>query len=631
MNYFSIAYSNFKRNVNTYRLYIMSMIFSVMVYYNFIELKYNPDFQKANMSNLYIDTMSKIVAYLLLAFIMFFIWFSSSFFLKQRKKEIGIYAFMGVTNYQIAYIYTIEVLIIGVTSIIIGLFLGIIFCKLFLMMLAKVAILNMKVNFFFSIKAVIETTVIFFTIFLANSIFGYINIVRSKLIDLFNISKREEQIPKLNYIKGILSIIFIGIGYYFALNVKSNFVKNSPLAILLVVFGTYWLFGAGYSIFMKYLLNKKKFLYNGTNIVSISNIAFRVKNNYRTLATVAILITITLTCYGTVASLKYFVQIRDSIQTPYDISYVSNDKSVKEEVKRKIEKNNSNIMLEENTKFLMIKPHMKTQFHIDDKNNVAIALKYYDFMRISNDLKVKDLKKIEKYDLSDNEVLCIDVPTVVMSLVDYENKEVDINNEKYIIKNNLKTPLFGMGIPAPCIVLNDDTYNKLKSTTTEYEFNGLKISNTENIKSLAKDLESIDSIKDSLYTNENKDKSTYSIFGILYFLGAFLSLVFIVATGSIIYFKLVSEAYMDKNKFVILKRIGMTDREVNKAVSKQIGICYIMPLAIGIIHSCVAMISLSKLMNYNILIPTVMSVIIFIIVYLIYFVATKIKYLKILS
>jgi putative ABC transport system permease protein len=82
MNYFSIAYSNFKRNVNTYRLYIMSMIFSVMVYYNFIELKYNPDFQKANMSNLYIDTMSKIVAYLLLAFIMFFIWFSSSFFLK---------------------------------------------------------------------------------------------------------------------------------------------------------------------------------------------------------------------------------------------------------------------------------------------------------------------------------------------------------------------------------------------------------------------------------------------------------------------------------------------------------------------------------------------------------------------
>lgn len=609
----------------------MSMIFSVMVYYNFIELKYNPDFQKANLSNLYIDAMSKVVAYLLLAFIIFFIWFSSSFFLKQRKKEIGIYAFMGVTNYQIAYIYTIEVLLIGITAIIIGLSLGIIFCKLFLMLLAKVAILNMKINFFFSAKAAIETAVIFFTVFFVNSILGYINIVRSKLIDLFNASKREEQLPKLNYIKGILSVILLGIGYYLALNAKREFGKYAPLSILIVVFATYWLFGATYSIFMRHLLNKKKFLYNGTNIVSISNIAFRIKNNYRTLATVAVLVAITLTCYGTVASLKYFVQIRDSIQSPYDISYISSNESIKKEVKNKIEENNSNIVLEENTKFLMIKPHMNTQFHVDDEHNIGIALKYSDFIRMSSDLEVRDLKKLKKYNLSDNEVLCIDVPTVVMSLIDYENKEVEINNEKYIIKNNFKTPLFGVGIPAPCFVLNEEDYNKLKSTTKEYEFNGLKISNTDNIKSLGEDLCTIDSIKGSLYINKSKDKSVYSIFGILYFLGAFLALVFILATGSIIYFKLVSEAYMDKNKFVILKRIGMTNKEVGKAVSKQIGICYIMPLVVGIIHSCVAMVTLSKLMNYNIIVPTIMSIITFVVVYAIYFVATKRKYLRIIS
>lgn len=111
MNSFSIAFSNFKRNIKTYGLYIFSMVFSVIVYYNFISLKYNPDFTKANQATEYIKYTSMAVAFLLLLFIVFFIWYSSSFFLNQRKREIGIYAFMGVTNSEIGLIYSLEVLL----------------------------------------------------------------------------------------------------------------------------------------------------------------------------------------------------------------------------------------------------------------------------------------------------------------------------------------------------------------------------------------------------------------------------------------------------------------------------------------------------------------------------------------
>ncbi len=202
-----------------------------------------------------------------------------------------------------------------------------------------------------------------------------------------------------------------------------------------------------------------------------------------------------------------------------------------------------------------------------------------------------------------------------------------------------------------CLVLNDEDYNLLRATSHIYEFNGIKINKTDTMKLLKQELYKIDSpkeplrskvsenissfhelfttnlIKGSLRVNVSKDTSSYSIFGIIYFLGAFLTLVFIIATGNIIYFKLVSEAYLDKDKYVLLKRLGITEKEIFKATARQIGISYMLTLIVGIIHSCVAMSILSELMNYNIIIPAIRSILIFIAVYLVYFIATTTKVL----
>lgn len=114
-----------------------------------------------------------------------------------------------------------------------------------------------------------------------------------------------------------------------------------------------------------------------------------------------------------------------------------------------------------------------------------------------------------------------------------------------------------------------EEYDLLRPTAGIYQFNGIKINNTDNIKLLEKELITIKPITKSLHVNVSKDKSSYSIFGIIYFLGAFLALVFIIATGSIIYFKLVSEAYLDKDKYVLLKRLGMTKKEIFRATTRK--------------------------------------------------------------
>lgn len=117
MNCFKLAFSNFKRNAESYFLYIFAMIFSVVVYYNFASIKYNPQLTKVQSVNQYVKPLAETAIVIFILFLLFFIWFSNSLFLKQRKREIGIYAFMGVDNSNIGKMFAVEILITGITSL----------------------------------------------------------------------------------------------------------------------------------------------------------------------------------------------------------------------------------------------------------------------------------------------------------------------------------------------------------------------------------------------------------------------------------------------------------------------------------------------------------------------------------
>lgn len=260
MNSFSIAYNNFKHNIKTYALNLMAMIFSVAVYYNFIALNDNPQIVQINEIMNIVRSASTSTAVLLLVFLIFFIWYSNSFFLKQKKKEIGIYAFMGIDNYKIGLIYALEGFLQGLLSIVIGSFVGILFSKLFIMLLCKVAFLDVKINFFISVHALIETIVTFLIIFFIISVLGYFNIVRSKLIDLFNASKQQEGLPKLSKFKAAASIIIILIAYGMCISLpKLAVIGSVPIITIMIIFATYWIFGSFFSMIMRYLLDKKQF------------------------------------------------------------------------------------------------------------------------------------------------------------------------------------------------------------------------------------------------------------------------------------------------------------------------------------------------------------------------------------
>lgn len=628
MNSFSIAYNNFKHNIKTYALNLMAMIFSVAVYYNFIALNDNPQIVQINEIMNIVRSASTSTAVLLLVFLVFFIWYSNSFFLKQKKKEIGIYAFMGIDNYKIGLIYALEGFLQGLLSIVIGSFVGILFSKLFIMILCKVAFLDVKINFFISVHALIETIITFLIIFFIISVLGYFNIVRSKLIDLFNASRKQEGLPKLSKFKAAASIIIILIAYGMCISLpKLAVIGSVPIITIMIIFATYWLFGSFFSMIMRYILDKKQILYNGTNIVSISNIVFRIKENYKTLATIAILIASAITALGTAASIKYNTNIE--LDLPYSFTYIL-DGNTGDEIEPKVNKYitsaNHNILLKEKVNFIFVNKSKTDENFSEDE---FMVVKASDFKKITKDLKVKDAEGIlQKSELKSGEVIYVQRPKTLVQASKIKN--IEINNLKYNVKMDLKTPLFGGIINDPCLVVNDKDYEAMKGNFKESKFYGIIVNDQKNTLDLSAKLRTIRVLDNNLYSYAQKYRSGYEAYGVIFFMGCFLALVFVVATGSIIHFKILSEAYMDKEKYKILLKIGMTERELKSTISKQTAVYFILPLLVGVIHSSFGIVILSRLMECNLVLPTAISVVTFIVIYGMFYIFTLGKFRKVI-
>lgn len=614
---FKLTIMNFRRNLKAYGLYLMAMVFSVATYYNFTSMRYNPQFLEVKNISMYIESTSMTASILMILFLVFFIMYSSNFFLNYRKKEIGLYGLMGVDNYKVAFIFALEGLLLGIMSLLIGLFLGLLFSKLFLMLLARAALLNMRIDFFISKKAILETIIAYSIILFISFLKGYLEIIRTNLIDLMNTLRKAEELPKVNYLKGFASLVTIGIAYYIAVNYGSyGFAVALFWSVILVILGTYWLFGSFMPMLVRLLVNRKKILYRGTNIISISNIAFRIKDNYRTFAAVAVLITVCITSFGTVSSLKYFLAENHRIEVPYTISFISSEQEEIERVEEIIADSNRSIELRQQADFLIV------------PQSGVVVVNSSTFESLLTALNVRDRGKIlARAGQLEDGVIYVERPGVLMDLV--ERKEVEVGDKVYEIKLQAKVPLFGNGLPYTAIVVNDREYEALRLKYEEKQFNGIILDNPEGIRDLTFRLAEVLTEESGLYTYFMAGAMMYDLVGIVYFLGAFLFLVFVFATGSIIYFKILTESFRDRAKFEILKKIGTTEQEIHQSVSKQVGLFFALPLVAGIIHSLVAISVLSDLMNYSLIRPVIISIVVFIIAYGLFYIFTRRKFVDV--
>lgn len=629
MNFFKLSFMNLRQNIKNYGMYIFSMIFSIVVFYNFVTLMFSEQFRQIQDLNV-VSTLAMVCAMVLFLFFIFFISYSSSFFIEQRKKEFGIYTFMGVENNKIALLFAGEGLLIGIIVLVGGILGGVLTNKLFLMALAKISKVNTVMKFEISKESILITSLIFLGILICVFIKEYIALLRTditKLINATNIYQSDNS--KNKTLQGILGLIVIILAYVVILYYKKYNIPF-PAAILatvvMVIIGTMLLFKGFFTFIVSKLINNKDFLYKGTNVLSYNNIIFRIRDNNKVLGQIAVLITCCLTSViVSIATRTVFTEGKES-EYPYSIMYEGNldNKVVRDALNKSDEKVDYKLQAE--LMYIDITEAGKKESPLIVTGDVNF-IRYSDIKKICEYRELDNENKFLNTQLKDNEAIFI-IPKNLINAFDFK-VDFNLGNKNIQIVDSYAMNLFGFFRGnLPTVVVNDNTFDSLKHDLNKNTENisCITLKNFDNSANIVKEIEKSSNIK--TYSVDDFNEDSYNFINSIYFIGLFMALVFIVSVGSIMYFKCISDASKDKPRFDTLRKIGTSQEYINKSIYKQVGIFFLFPAIVAIIHSAVASYAVTSLFNQDGRLSTIATTIIFTIIYITYYLLTSKKYIS---
>ncbi|WP_459503522.1 ABC transporter permease [Bacillus sp. C1] len=643
----SIALRNIQRNFKDYFIYFASMIFSIVIYFTFKALQYNSQMEKAAEGSKKISGAFQVSSVMLIIFVAVFIIYSNGFFTRKRKKEVGLYSLLGIRKRQIGKMLFYENMLMGLMSLVIGIAIGSVLSKLFLELLVSMMGINLNVHFEVPMGAVIDTAIIFFVIILYTSLQGYRLIYRFKLIELFRAEREGESMPKGSMIMALISVFLIGSGYFLSLTfIKAiqyaDFMMIVFYILLATVLGTYLLFMFFTVFVLKRARNKKSSFYNGMNMVTTSQLLYRIKGNAKSLATIAILSAVTLTAVGTSVTMYYntFKQAKDVL--PHSYSYVKQDVMLDNKVKAILDEEKKNHPVTDQSEIEMVSIKGKFEGKRADRvmNTHYLVTEQYQLISQSTFNTIAKKIDADEVQLATNEAFVYDGLYIEGSEFSPEYKgntavfPVENETTKLTIKGVENRNLTNLS--ELFVIVPDQVYEQAKQAAGTRIVKNIDVKDERNTKELTAKLAKVMpagkmEIDAPFKEFDTGFQASIEATGLMMFIGLFLGLVFLLATGSIIYFKQLTEASADRDRYVVLRKIGVTKQEMKRAIAKQVSFIFAIPLVVGILHSLFALKGLSNLLPYEIFIPLLISIGVYGIIYIGYYFLTVRSYYKIVS
>ncbi len=642
--YPKLAVINIKKNSKTYFPFILTCICTIMMFYIMHAISINKGLNGVSGAQI-LKTILYLGTIVIGIFSAIFLFYTNSFLIKRRKKEIGLYNVLGLEKKHIAKILCYECIFTSAVSLTVGLICGIILNKLMFLLLIKM--LNFKVSFGFSVSmpSIIKTLIVFISIFFLNLLSNLFQIKILKPIELLKGSAQGEKEPKTKWIMTIIGVAALCSGYGIALNVKSPISALGLFfgAVILVMIGTYALFTAGSIAILKFLRKQKNFYYKTGNFISVSGMMYRMKQNAVGLANICILSTAVLVMLSTTISLYAGMENFIKLRYPRDIVITS-----KETNKNQIQKVNETLDFELKSN----KINMKDKLYYVD-NSLEVVEKGGKFLTVSKNIDKSKVCVIEVIPVSDynrlegkNVTLRDDEVILFSKVKGYDDNTINIDNKTFKVRQRLDKPVEGLDNSMTDIV---DTYVIFVNNIDTVGKNGFKEYKIGfNINGTNKDIISTsDKLNKKFVQNKMKasvesavsgKEEFLSVYGGLFFLGIFLGTLFLMATVLIIYYKQISEGYEDKERFEIMQKVGMDKNEIRKTIRSQVLMVFFLPLVFTIIHIAFAfpmitkMLALLGLKNVNLFIlSTVMTIIVFAAIYTLVFSLTARAYYKIVE
>lgn len=659
--YFRLALTNIKKHARSYVPYIITCVITIAMFYIIKSLAFNLD---KNLSSISAATSMSLGSIVVAIFAIIFLFYTNSFLLKKRKKEFGLYNILGMEKKHMSALIATESLIVSVISLVLGLIIGIALDKLIFMIVIKLLNGQSPLGFTIIPEAILHTVVLFCIIFAAILLNSVRIVYTTKTIDLLHGSNTGEKEPKTKWLLAILGVLCLGGGYTISI-ISKNPVSAIGLlfiAIVLVVIGTYFIFVAGIIALLKLLRKNKGFYYKTSHFISISGMIYRMKQNAVGLANICVLSTMVLVMVSTTSSLV--IGMQDTINTisPYDYSISVVDGKTNQQVKDDIK----NTAADNNLKITKFVDYQYLEFNADlNYNNITAS----DYSVESENLVGLIIVTQQDYNMLTNSNVDLSDDQVMMFYPNsFPYSDLTIFDQKYKVKESRKISdfipgknLIGYSIyDSYGIVVKDNSqlqqiskyYNSFykNSETNEYnEHNCYFYECNFNVDAdLKKQLEFNEIIKNSeLYQGSYYHDSISSTFkseilqafrdtySSLFFLGIFLSILFIMATILIIYYKQISESYDDKERYEIMQNVGMSHTEVKRTIRSQVLTVFFLPLIVAGVHVAFAfpimsrVLSLLGLINVTLYITcTVICFLVFALMYGIIFAITSRLYYK---
>lgn len=646
----SIAFKNIKGNLNKFVMYYLSNALVVMVFFIFANFILNPNVKNVKtmgqMGGLTSQAMF-LCEIVILIFTVVFTNYSITSFLKSREKEFGLLSMFGLTKGQIRGYVMFENLIVSGFSIATGLLLGIMFSKLFFMAVSAILALDAELPLLISAKAVVLTILCFLVLFQGICFMAGYKIKNNNIIELLRGERVAKPVPEFSKFKAVLSMVLIGIGYTLAIISKQAIIFTMFPILIITVAGTYLLYSQFSVYFTNKLKNNKRAFYNGINMITLSQIIFKLRDNARILFAVSILSAVTLTASASVYSIQKTLYEGAVLNYPQDISFVeegvNSHKVIAPEKVEEILRAGGDEIAYKN-KIVLIRG-INEDFSKNEASKYSRFANREDFYIMSNsdyNLLAKQQKK-SGLNLKEGEVVVHSYNFMggkaIKMFSDSENLRLNIDGK--IASFKLKEEISGGIINSDknrtnTAVVSDKDFNSLKGRIKEEK---LQIYYGYNIKDWIKSEESVKNIKAQVSKDMRSGFEDRVIgfsqlmkgMSLFFFIGTFIAILFFIATGSILYFKMFNEIQKDRQEFIALKKMGMSIDEVKKIVSIQCFIMFFLPFAVAFTHTSFAIKALSNLLGASLSLYLMIIVGIYLLLQIIYYGFAKSMYVRQIS
>lgn len=653
-----LAFSNLKQNRKLYYPFALAVILTTMILYSFIALASTPHLEDSYGGGA-ARTVLGFGSFVVQLVVIILVAYANGFVMKNRSKELGLYSVLGMEKKHLLIMTLWELLFFYVLTVGVGLGLGLLFDRLIFALLLKCMGLPVVIQSTFQIGAVLNTllglALAFGLILLLNSF----RLLRYSSLHLMQQKKAGEKKGRFLLVQTLLGLGLLGIAFYIALTVERPVaaVQGFFIAVILVILATYLLFNAGSITFLRFLKGRKSYYYKPENFISVSNLIARMRKNAAGLATISILSTMVLVTLT--GSLNIFIGGQNYLDTVYpsdymiSVGHMPSDaetepviKDVQAQIKKTADATNlSDYQVAQTT-------YWSAEIRKIDGRSLEVYEQAGQEMKTEGTVYFFDQATYEqltgqKVELGENEILAYGY-----QYPGRLDSQLEINGKTFTIKQKLDSNFIQGKIPQNALfqhqmglylVLPDLNQLGLKvDKNLEFSINAKNKDNKDFTGDVTKELYSTDKMSQygatyfGGYERYSIEKEWRETAGTLLFIGIFLSVIFLLATVLVIYYKQISEGHEDRDNFVILRQVGLDQKQTGTTIRKQILTVFFLPLFFSFLYLGVAYKMIAKIVailgatNAGLVLQTTLAICaVFFISYVLVFLLTSRSYRKI--